>query len=99
MPTYNKKHLNASSATPVLVTDGALACLGIVNVGLKGASGNQLSIYDTNATGSTSTSNLVSTIDTTVPSGSLVFDCLMNTGIVVVLNGGTAAADVTIMWR
>lgn len=92
--SYKYKHL-AANTTGVIVSPNALVVLGKVTINTKGASANLLSIYDTNTTASTSSSNLVAAVDTTANVGYIDFDSVMNTGIVAVLATGTAA-DLTI---
>lgn len=88
------KNLNSNSASDVTVVTGKGATLHSVTINTKGATANTLKIYD----GPSASNVLIANIDTTSLNGTWSYDIQVNTGIVCVLNTGTAA-DVTISYK
>lgn len=87
---YNYTHLAANGTTTIKSTAGVLSSL-VVNT--RGASGNTITLYDnTSASGA-----VIAVIDTTGFTFTGLYDVQFNTGLTVVIAGGTAG-DVTIAW-
>jgi hypothetical protein len=88
--SFNYTHLNANGTTTIKSAAGVLAA---VSVNTKGASGNQLAVYDNTS----ASAPIIAQIDTTSAVYTFPLGVQFNTGLTVVLANGTAA-DITISW-
>jgi hypothetical protein len=87
---FNYTHLSANGTTTIKSAAGMLAA---VSVNTRGASGNTLTVYDNTS----ASAPIIAQIDTTAAVYTFPLGVQFNTGLTVVLGGGTAA-DVTVSW-
>ena len=82
-----------SSNTTTLVKSGT-GKLHNITINTKGTLSNVATVYDN----TTATGAIISVIDTTVTYGTLIYNCVFNTGLTVYTATGTAA-DITVTYE